>query len=276
MGREALVAAAGRAPSDPGVYLFFGAQNDMLYVGTAGDLHRRLQQHAAAGPATSHLHARYELVCDVRWEVAIDEEAAAWREADLIYALRPPYNAETRRRPAYLCVDQSSGNHRFATSAEPLDGSPVYGCFPHLGKGVATRLGIACSDGYVAFLRLLWAASAAAGEMPSVITRSAPVTFTVDIDPTFQRPLHSLLSGAGAGLLGRLRERASARPAYMQPALQRDLAAARQFFRAGPQLVRARRLRHGLRAGPLTPDTYRALVAAEVRESVGNFALPTP
>jgi hypothetical protein len=27
------------------------------------------------------------------WEVAENEEAAAWREADLIFALRPPFNA---------------------------------------------------------------------------------------------------------------------------------------------------------------------------------------
>jgi predicted GIY-YIG superfamily endonuclease len=283
-----LADAAVRAPPGPGVYLFLGDAADVLYVGKAANLRRRVQQHASAGPPTSHLHARYELVREVRWEVASDEEAAAWREADLIFALRPPFNAESgprsrgstrirSHRAPFLGVTAGDGAdlQRFAiASAFLAPPAHTYGCFPHLGKGVSSRLGITCSDGYVAFLRLLWAASGRGTQVPNVITRSVPETFDVAVDASRARPVHDFLSGVSARLLDDMAEAVAARPAYMQPALARDRDAARGFFAAGPRHLRARRRRHHLPAGAIAPDVYRALVIAEVRDAVGDFALP--
>lgn len=88
------------------------------------------------------------------------------------------------------------------------------------------------------------------------------------------RALHDLLSGVSSRLLKELARDAMARPAYMQPALRRDHLAATGFYEAGPWLLRQRRLRHGLPAGPVSPDDYQALVVAEVRESIGAFRRP--
>lgn len=51
---------------------------------------------------------------------------------------------------------------------------------------------------------------------------------------------------------------------FMQPALRRDKETALQFFVGGPKLVRARRLRHGVRARVLDVETYRSLVREEI------------
>ena len=93
---------------------------------------------------------------------------------------------------------------RFAVSKD-LDASPTtrtYGCFPHLGAGVGSVPGIACSDGYCAFLRLLWAASGKDEHFPGRITRgSPPETFAVTVDPGMTASLHSFLSGTSKRLL---------------------------------------------------------------------------
>ncbi|GAA1534757.1 GIY-YIG nuclease family protein [Kribbella lupini] len=267
--------AAAEAPGGAGVYLFLGASGEVLYVGKAGNLRQRLAQHAAAKGPRVGLAKRYDLVRRVVWEVAASEEAAAWRESELIFALRPPYNANTgvrgvaavgqdARIPYVVVREGAAGVLRFGLeTAVPSDGR-AYGCFPHLGKGVASSLGIACSDGYTALLRLLWASGGVGQLMPGAITRSAPEQFSVVIDEGIRPALHGFLSGARGKLVDELLLGASGRPAFMMPALRRDREAALRFFAGGPKLVRERRLRHGVRGRVLEVETYRRLVCEEI------------
>ncbi|TDU89207.1 GIY-YIG catalytic domain-containing protein [Kribbella voronezhensis] len=272
-GLAVLRAASKDAPRQPGVYLFLGEGNEILYVGKAGNLSRRLHQHAAAEPSGSQLHQRYDLVRRVAWELADDEEAAVWREADLIFALRPPFNANTGLRatdpaateaPAPYIVVREVAPGLLSFTLEPVvpKEGRAYGCFPHLGKGVASRLGIACSDGYTALLRLLWAAADEGSHMPAAITRSAPPSYKVSAPPG--DGLQRLLSGMNSRLAGELLQAAFHRPEFMQPALRRDHDAVLRFFAAGPQLLRTRRLRHQVRTRVLTPETYKHLVYKEI------------
>ncbi|GAB3813539.1 GIY-YIG nuclease family protein [Kribbella italica] len=265
--------AAAEAPGRAGVYLFLGASGEVLYVGKAGNLRQRLAQHAAAKGPRVGLAKRYDLVRRVVWEVAASEEAAAWRESELIFALRPPYNANTGvrgvaavgqdARVPYLVVrEEAAGVLRFALETGVPGEGRAYGCFPHLGKGVASSLGIACSDGYTALLRLLWASGGAGDLMPGAITRSAPGEFSVVVDD--RTALHGFLSGTRAKLVDELLLGASERPAFMMPALRRDREAALRFFAGGPRLVRERRLRHGVRGRVLEVETYRRLVREEI------------
>jgi hypothetical protein len=100
--------------------------------------------------------------------------------------------------------------------------------------------------------------------MPAAITRSAPHSVTVAAPPDIRHGLHQFLSGMRSELADELLHAASCRPEVMQPALRRDKDAALRFFAAGPQLVRARRLRHRVRAGVLDVETYRSLVHDEI------------
>ncbi|WP_460650320.1 nucleotide excision repair endonuclease [Kribbella endophytica] len=272
---EVLREAAAAAPGLAGVYLFLGASGEVLYVGKAGSLRQRLAQHAAAKGPRVGLAKRYDLVRRVVWEVAASEEAAAWRESELIFALRPPYNANTgvrgvaavgqgARIPYVVVRERAAGVLRFRLEAEVSGEGRAYGCFPHLGKGVASSLGIACSDGYTALLRLLWASGGAGELMPGAITRSAPEEFSVVVDDALRSALHGFLSGARAKLVDELLLGARWRPAFMMPALRRDRELALRFFAGGPRLVRERRLRHGVRGRVLEAETYRRLVREEI------------
>ncbi|MEX0874092.1 MAG: nucleotide excision repair endonuclease [Actinomycetota bacterium] len=62
-----LVARAHEAPTRPGVYFFLGPNSELLYVGKATNLRRRLLDHA---------HASATDVRDVRWMECADEREA--------------------------------------------------------------------------------------------------------------------------------------------------------------------------------------------------------
>lgn len=284
-GTDVLGSAARAAPDQPGVYLFLGDADDTLYVGKAKSLRSRLRQHASSGPPTSHLHERYELVRRVVWNVCDDEHDAAWLEADLIFALRPLFNADpglrSRRplggiaQPPFLVVSEvRDAAVQLALDTSASGAGAVYGCFPHLGRGVSSALGIACSDGYVALLRLLWAAAGNGAHVPASITKSAPPSFEVTVDTVLRNGLHRLLAGISSKVLDTLADAASTRPTYMQPALARDRAMSQQFFLAGPRRTRSLRLRHGIKATPITADTYRQLLYDDITGVVGPVAAP--
>lgn len=274
VGLGVLRDAAAEAPRQAGVYLFLDDRGDVCYVGKATDLRQRLRRHAATTGPSSALDRRYDLVRRVVWELQPDEETAFWREADLIFALRPPFNSNPglrgkdpvgqEPRVPYIVVTEDAKGLRFTLEPVVPRGTRAYGCFPHLGKGVASRIGIACSDGYTAFLRLLWAASGKGAHVPGSLSGSAPPSFTVAAPPEVRDRLHRFLTGTRARLAAELLQAASERPDYMQPALRRDKEAALLFFAAGPRLVRARRLRHGVRARVLDAATYRNLVRDEI------------
>src|SRR5262245_39223849 len=150
---DVIADAALVAPTQPGVYFFLGVDRVVLYVGKATNLRARLGQHARGTDVP---------VVDVAWEVTADAHAAAAREADLIVALQPRCNRSIvmEGRWAYIsCAPDAAGAAMRFTVGITSEPAParVYGCFPHLGVDVSSQAGIACSDGYVAFLRTLWA-----------------------------------------------------------------------------------------------------------------------
>lgn len=258
------------APDTPGVYFMLGAGTELLYVGKAGHLRRRLRQHAVAKPSPERLAELYERVAEVRWRELPDEAAAVAWETDLIAALAPPHNAGPLGVWNHVVLAPGVADRlSFTLRLEPVGGT-VYGCFPHLGKGVGTPPGLACSDGYTAFLRLLWAASDQPGRVPTRLTRSAPVSVELAVNPDLRRQLHSFLSGTSDRLLANLP--IGHREPYLQPGLRRDRDAARSFFTYGPVALRKLRLRHGLPARPMTRETFVELVTADAIAAVGPFA----
>ena len=214
----------------------------------------------------------YEKVSAVRWQELAGDDEAATREADIIVALRPAFNASHSLdgRWNHVTVSPHGRGHRFELTTAP--GERSYGCFPHLGRGVSSVPAIACRDGYTAFLRLLWAASGATGSnFPSRITRSAPDRFDVGVAPSLLPPLHAFLSGTSCRLLDQLAAASADRPPQLQPGLAADRAAAEAFFVHGPRAVRRLRLRHRQPAGPMSRETIEARIAEEVRDAIGPF-----
>ena len=84
-------------PSAPGVYLFRGARDEVLYVGTSGDLRRRVRSYFTAGERRRRVRDMVALAERVDTVVCAHALEAAVRELRLIAAHQPRYNRRSRR-----------------------------------------------------------------------------------------------------------------------------------------------------------------------------------
>lgn len=83
-------------PSAPGVYLFRGSGDEVLYVGTSGDLHRRVRSYFTGAERRRRIRDMVAQAHRVDTVVCAHALEAAVRELRLIAAHRPRYNRRSR------------------------------------------------------------------------------------------------------------------------------------------------------------------------------------
>jgi predicted GIY-YIG superfamily endonuclease len=202
------------------VYFLLAADRRLLYVGQTTSLRRRLADHARTD--------RWAKVARVQYEPADSQPAALAREADVLAALRPPWNKNhVDARFTYVSI---------TSRGLALGPTGEYGCFPHLGKGASSAPGRACIDGYDALYRIVR------------IARPEP------------RSVHDFLSGRSDRLL---RTELDIEQPHLAHGVRRDRILARGFYQAGPVAMRRLRLRHFGR-GCVRPEQFVAWIAGEV------------
>ena len=81
-------------PPAPGVYRFLGKDGEVIYVGKAKSLRRRLSQYRNARRVKAHWKMREILkqAQSLEWELCPNEAQALLRELELIQTLQPRYN----------------------------------------------------------------------------------------------------------------------------------------------------------------------------------------
>jgi predicted GIY-YIG superfamily endonuclease len=208
-------------PALPGVYFLLDHDGEVLYVGKATNLRRRLADHARS--------ERWRLVASVRYEVLDSAAAALAREADILAALRPPWNRAH--------VDDYFSYVTVTDKGLTVGPAGTYGCFPHLGKGALSEPGRACIDGFDALSR--------------IVKTTSPE----------RRLVHDFLTGRSDRLL---RAALEIDQPHIAHGVRRDRLAAKGFYDAGPRAIRTLRLRHG-GAGRVTQDQFVAWITEEVR-----------
>ena len=87
---------ARNVPSKPGVYLFRGDRDEVLYVGTSGDLHRRVRSYFTGGERRRRIRDMVAEAERVETVVCAHALEAGVRELRLIAAHRPRYNRRSR------------------------------------------------------------------------------------------------------------------------------------------------------------------------------------
>ncbi|MBO4683268.1 MAG: excinuclease ABC subunit UvrC [Alphaproteobacteria bacterium] len=80
------------APDAPGVYLMYGADGTLLYVGKAKNLANRLRQYIDISKLEPHKQIMRSLVARVEWEIVQTESDALVLEEKLIKTRKPKYN----------------------------------------------------------------------------------------------------------------------------------------------------------------------------------------
>jgi DNA polymerase-3 subunit epsilon len=87
---------ADALPAAPGVYLFRGRRDEVLYVGTATDLRRRVRSYFSGSEKRSRIKQMLALAERVDHVQCAHPLEANVRELRLIAAHRPPYNRRSR------------------------------------------------------------------------------------------------------------------------------------------------------------------------------------
>ncbi|WP_345218766.1 DEDD exonuclease domain-containing protein [Georgenia halophila] len=96
-------------PEGPGVYQFLGPSQEVLYVGTAVDLRRRVRQYFTAAEKRRRIGEMLDIAVTVRPVPCATTLEAQVRELRLIAELDPPYNRRSRRpqrRPWLRLTDE--------------------------------------------------------------------------------------------------------------------------------------------------------------------------
>jgi DNA polymerase III subunit epsilon len=116
-------ALAFGAPSRPGVYLFRGAGDQVLYVGRARDLRARLRSYFRTDRQRPAVEAAIAAVERIEWRVLGSELEAALEELRLLRELRPPANARGSRPDRYLYLTRKGEN--FSVTSQPTGLGPI-------------------------------------------------------------------------------------------------------------------------------------------------------
>ena len=126
--------AIAALPDTPGVYLFYGALEELLYVGKSKTIRTRVRSHFSA-PEERWLCRRVHRV--VARETA-GELGALLLESQLIKELHPMYNVAARRRRRIIIARKTMNHQGYAVvTLQPVDylevkeNEPVLGVFKH-------------------------------------------------------------------------------------------------------------------------------------------------
>lgn len=106
------------APTRPGVYLFRGRGDQVLYVGRARDLRARLRSYFRSDRQRPAVEAALGATERIEWRVLGSELEAALAELRLIRELRPPGNARVSRPERHVWL-RARGNQVVASEKPP-------------------------------------------------------------------------------------------------------------------------------------------------------------
>jgi DNA polymerase III epsilon subunit family exonuclease len=116
-------ALAFGAPTNPGVYLFRDAHDNVLYVGRARDLRARLRSYFRSERQRPAVESALAALERIEWRVCGSELEAALEELRLIQELRPPANARTSRPDRYVYLRRRGDS--VVCSAKPSSVGPL-------------------------------------------------------------------------------------------------------------------------------------------------------
>ena len=116
-------------PRRPGVYRFFAADGELLYIGKAVDLRQRVSSYLSN--SKNHTRKTLEMIRRIR-SVAVEETGseleASLLEARLIRQEKPPFNVARKHLPriAYLKVGLADPFPRLSLASRPARGRARY------------------------------------------------------------------------------------------------------------------------------------------------------
>ena len=117
-------------PQSPGVYRYYDAEGNVIYVGKAKDLHKRVAQYfVPAERLTRKTAVMVSKIADAQYTVVESEADALLLENNLIKQFKPRYNILLKDSKTYpwICVTAEEFPRVFLTRRLVKDGSRYFG-----------------------------------------------------------------------------------------------------------------------------------------------------
>ncbi|QYJ68895.1 excinuclease ABC subunit UvrC [Flavobacterium litorale] len=130
-------------PDSPGVYQYFDKDDNLLYVGKAKNLKKRVMSYFNKTSDSGRIRIMVRKIVRVKHIVVPTESEALILENNLIKSLKPRYNILLRDDKSYpwICIKKERFSRVFATRNVIKDGSEYFGPYTSF-KTVQTLLGL--------------------------------------------------------------------------------------------------------------------------------------
>jgi len=137
-----LIAKIRKAPAKPGVYRFFNAKGNIVYIGKAGNLKARLRSYLTAGKMGGKVGLMLNEARSVRWVICHSDIEALILESQLIKSHLPRWNVLLRDDKSYFFVHITSDSFpRIYLTHQPNKAGRFIGPFTE-GRALKTTLRI--------------------------------------------------------------------------------------------------------------------------------------
>lgn len=121
-------------PESPGVYQYVNKENEIIYVGKAVNLKRRVSSYFNKYQTSNKVRALVKQIADIKYIVVPSEQDALLLENSLIKKHQPRYNILLKDDKTYpwICIKNEPFPHVFYTRRYVHDGSLYYGPYTYL------------------------------------------------------------------------------------------------------------------------------------------------
>ena len=119
-------------PTDPGVYRYYDEKDEIIYVGKAKNLKRRVSSYFNKQQQSSKVKVLVSRIADIKFTVVNNEMEALLLENNFIKQYKPRYNILLKDDKTYpwICVKNERFPRVFLTRKKVNDGSIYFGPYP--------------------------------------------------------------------------------------------------------------------------------------------------
>jgi len=136
MTQEEFAPIAPGLPHEPGIYKYYNAQNQLLYVGKAKDLRKRVSSYFNKTFTTYKTHELVKRIDRIEFTIVDSEQDAFLLENALIKQYHPRYNILLKddKTYPYIVIKKEPFSRVFLTRRKYADGSEYIGPFASVGS----------------------------------------------------------------------------------------------------------------------------------------------
>ena len=123
-------------PIEPGIYKYYDGNNDLLYVGKAKNLRKRVSSYFSKTFTSYKTHELVQRICKIEFTIVNSEQDAFLLENSLIKNFQPLFNINLKddKTYPYIVIKKEPFPRVFFTRRKINDGSQYLGPFTSVGK----------------------------------------------------------------------------------------------------------------------------------------------